>query len=387
MFDVKITACKAIFKYFDRWGKDIREICFDWKASGDLYIIPMYCTKLVSVSFFATEPGLAPLFRTILCCSPSIQEIMFEHIRIEPCLIQNMTLPRLQTLYYIGGKLASNSVCREMSQISDKVTRLCLAEVEIEKPDSICEFITPFKDLRTLNLSRTNVDSATMTTVTQMCPRLVNLALHCCENITDVGILSIAQNLVELRTLDIRGCRELSEVTAEHLLQHCTVHLTMLYFNIDVVWDETTTKLLQKFTSLHTLGLEYHDKNSYAVEADLHEMFNALSRLQRLQLHGVGLIADHILRYVGRHCKSLQAIELRPVDDHLQWENEGKEYFSECGLLALQKGCPQLSSLLVYKNCPLLKNKLAIALWQQLKPGLSIIDSDYLDYDAMKCDI
>lgn len=116
-------------------------------------------------------------------------------------------------------------------------------------------------------------------------------------------------------------------------------------------------------------------------------MFCGMSGLQRLQLHGVGLIADHVLRYVGRYCKSLKAIELRPVDDHLQWENEGKEYFTECRLLALQRGCPQLLNLLVYKNCPLLKNKLAIALWQQLKPGLSIIGSDYLDYDAMKCNI
>ena len=57
------------------------------------------------------------------------------------------------------------------------------------------------------------------------------------------------------------------------------------------------------------------------------------------------------------------------------------------GFNALKMGCPHLRRLVVYQDCHLLENELAIRMWQDARRGLTITSDDSFDYDAMKCDI
>lgn len=322
------------------------------------------------------------ILHDILSYNPFLEEIAFQDVDLEPFVLENVCFTRLRVLRVTNMDCVGKEFCHAMRQLCDGLTHLCLSEANLASPELIIDLTKQYGRLRSLDLTDTNVNGAGMAAVVLSCPLIANLSLKQCSLVDDDSILSIAQGLQELRTLDIRDCAQLTDNSIKHLTNNCAAQFRVLYLGCTFVHLITVVALLRKCCGLHTLGLEVSDDVRYA-DIDLCDVFTALQQIQRLHLHGAGLIADNVLRLVGHYCKNLTHLELRPI-----WEPlEPVHYFSAQGLFALQEGCPKLQKLIVFEECTLLHQELAIMLWQVLRPGLVITCKDTIDYDAMKYDV
>lgn len=378
--DAKLQVSQARFDYFELWGKDVREVHFRPGASGDLFIVLMHCRNLVSVSFLG--PNTAQVFCDVLSNNRHLEEVRFVNVNIEPYLLRSTVLPRLHTLQLTSCGLGKD-LSERLSLLSDCITRLRLSDLLFVDIVNILNVLRRFKELRTLDLSGTSITNEGVNAITLMCTRILNLQLTRCEE-------SVAQILVELRTLDIRGCK-LTDQSFLYLAKHRAAQLVTLYVDIEIPRMSTVVTLLQKCTRLHTLGLVLSDDCRLWVDETLHSAFQAVAHVQRLYLHGAGLIHDDILTLVGQYCHCLTHIELRPIEEYEdEFEDSDikfEDYFTAKGLFALKVGCPRLRRLIVYKDCPLLENELAVRMWQDARRGLMIISEGSIDYDAMKSEM
>jgi len=382
--DAVLRVGTNISNYFLDWGKYIREVYFTADASGDLYLIPMHCRNLLSVSCHSKQMEL--IFHDILFFNPTLRVVAVHSVY--PCSLKDIHLPQLRKLEFTNFLFLGKESCQEMAQLCDSLTHLNLSRADLESPELVLEFTSQNKCLNSLDFSCSEVNSTLLSTIAQQCPRIVNLSLYNCVNtIDDAAILHIAQHMTNLRTLDIRGCSELREVSLVHLTQHCAARLDALFFYCSFQSLFTIAALLQACTNLHTLGLEAYDEVHFS-SIHLHNVFKPLQHIRKLHLRGVGLIADNILMLVGQYCISLTHLALLP-EDEVQAEHTGAPdgFFTPKGILALKEGCLRLRTLIVHKNCPLLKNKLAILMWQTSNPGFFITSDDTLNYDPMKCGV
>lgn len=382
--DAKFKVDECIARYFFTWGENISQIKIDEDASGDVYLIPMHCRKLKSVWFNSSEIGT--VLRDILCYNPSLEEVAFEDVTVPSRLWKDVTLPKIKTLQISDIHHLSKRSCQAVGRVCEGLTQLRLSSLGLSSPDSIWDITILSKDLKSLDLSATNVNGTTISAIAQWNTRIVNLSLRDCDEIDDLSIWSIAQHLRELRTLDIRGCMALTDESLNHLSEFCAEQLVELFLDLDIFHAVPIAALLCKCTSLRAFGLEFTRDVVFTGE-DLNDVFKALQTIERLHLHGARLISDTVLILAGRYCKCLTHIQLQPIEGPTTPDPAVAVYVTTAGLFALFDGCPQLLRLIVYEECPLLRQDLAIMMWKAVRKGLKNTCDESIDYDAMKRDV
>ena len=67
--------------------------------------------------------------------------------------------------------------------------------------------------LEVLNLSLSRIDDVTMRTISRICPRLQQLDLESCYNVTEKGVKLVVENCTHLREINLRQCRKVNVST------------------------------------------------------------------------------------------------------------------------------------------------------------------------------
>ena len=247
--------------------------------------------------------------------------------------------------------------------------------------------------LRSIGLDELPITDVGLEILTRLCPHIDNLRLNNHELVTDAGLLCVAKNLTELRSLDLAYC-DITDLSLKHLTTHCRMTLDTLYIiGMQHVRVDVLVHLLQQCGKLRSLCLDCDIGSHYD------DVVPHMCNLRSLLLYST--LSDDCLCSIARHCKQLQHLgipcsfkvdtDLAAVADEAvvelgaggmrillcaEEDTTGEvPTYTDKGLLALVDGLSSLQRL----RAPAvsadsgentLLHTMARCMWQRLRPGL-----------------
>jgi len=180
--------------------------------------------------------------------------------------------------------------------------------------------------LKTLDLSDTKITDAALSALANDCHKLQNLDLSCCSNVSDTGVITLAQKCSPLKKLNL---------------------------NSTLVTDAGVSAVAKNCTNLEDLNLSSDpiDAGNRITDVALRAIAQHLPTLQLLHLGWCSGISDSGVIELARNCHALKELDL------------GNTLVTDAGVSAIASNCPMLEDLdLTTDNARLLTDKSVIAL-------------------------
>lgn len=154
------------------------------------------------------------------------------------------------------------------------------------------------------NVESSSLTDTGLTALANGFPRIENLSLIWCPNVSSVGLCSLAQKCTSLKSLDLQGC---------------------------YVGDQGLAAVGKFCKQLEELNLRFCEGLTDVGVIDL--VVGCSKSLKSIGVAASAKITDLSLEAVGSHCKLLEVLYL------------DSEYIHDKGLIAVAQGCHRLKNL------------------------------------------
>ena len=384
------TSSAEMSKYLRMHSKNI------WYAycSGDDAVdqVAMDCRNLTYLvcENLMTKPNL----NAALGYNAKLQHLRLECVKgLHLAQFEDVHLPHLKLLSLFGSK-CNDALLNAIILTADEVQHLNIGKCAKITDEGLIAAAKHCPQLRSIGLVKLQLSDNALDTLTRLCPRIDNMQVSDNALITDLGVLSVARNLVELKSIDLVLCDKLTDLSLKYLVKHCALTLeTLRAAGFQQVRVDALVRLLKKCHKLRSLVLDC-DIHSYYADLVPH-----MRNLQTLLIDC--LLSDDCLCLIAQHCKQLKklgipctykvdpavaaaaqqsALEAGVGDVRVMYcaEEEATKNdvgFTDKGLLALMDGLPNLRLVLApgvngdSHGCELAQ-AVVQRLWQRLCPGL-----------------
>lgn len=232
-FANRIKDHTEVTQYLRESGSCARSVQFErGKMSHEMVLVALYCKKLTSL--VALQSTLTSAFTDILLSNPDIKEIRCADGTFGGLpLLEGIAFDELK-IFSICGLDGFQIPWREVAQSPSLHT--VIFNCNIFRHADLRALFTGCPRLRSFRSDYVNtsvggellypgVSFSSMS-------GLVNLSCANNDGITDQHVLSIAQTLTLLRTLNVRDCAQLTDASLRHLAENAGDRLTVLYTDI-----------------------------------------------------------------------------------------------------------------------------------------------------------
>lgn len=192
-----------------------------------------------------------------------------------------------------------------------------------------------------IDMRKYGMDSGTIvnnTTIQELCAihnNILNLTLHHCNQVTDVGLWAIAKHCVSLRSLNCYGCDKITSVGIRSISLRCSeiVDLDLSYCSL---LDDTSLTIIAGGTwQLQKLSLQgcvkISDNGLAKIAVGLGPY---LLSLNLNSCPNIGEFGDRGLKEIGSHCHLLLELLI-----------DSAKRVEDAGVITLAKGSPDLQTL------------------------------------------
>jgi hypothetical protein len=248
-----------------------------------LRAIGQRCAKLEKLIVFRSEQqGTDVGVRAVLQGCPLLQETDVEYaegisteLRMELARRRNLTA--LRTRDWVG---MDDELAQGVLKASPNLIRLMC--------NSCCEWLT----------------DVTLAVCAQHCPRVQHIELLCCPRITNNAVRVLVSSLVNLRSVDLSGCSQLTDDTMLAIAEHCPA-LERILCAINVS-DAAVVKLAEgcaELSYVYLFGTQVGDAGLTALAAHC-------SKLQALFLFRCPCVTAQAVQRVMAGCSRLEKMGL-----------------------------------------------------------------------------
>ncbi|CAI9777015.1 unnamed protein product [Fraxinus pennsylvanica] len=217
------------------------------------------------------------------------------------------------------------------------------------------------KLLKSLDLQYCCVGDNSLAAIAKYCTRLEDLNLVCCKSLTDTGFVQLAHGCGRtLKSLRLEFGESLTNVSLEAVGFHC-ISLQILSIKSELINDEGLLSILKGCSLLKSVKLHCQNITDEALQA----VGRFSLSLELLALHDCNKLTDKSLCAIGKGCKMLKSLSLvncRALSDlGLDFVAVGCVELMclevrECykigigGLKSVAKACTRLSKLVVQQG-------------------------------------
>lgn len=373
------AALRGSAGFFRKVGDKIRSIYFTSNIpTGAATLVTSHCHKLTAVLFNDCTPELWKLLQknehleSLRChASENSGEVHFNPV------FSGLRLPKLRTLALTHTSLNETQIM-DIQHMSANIVALELSYCNIY-PSALKLLPQMCQKVRALGLSGLRLSDESLRIITAACPNISHLDISDNSEITDAGILAVAQNLKSLLSLNLMYIYDVTDASLVHLYTHCANTLHTLHVSSAQGFGEAFDRLLVQCTKLHTL--HYGDDHIDPIDPIV-TLPNSLHNLTTLVLFDCA-ISEVNLAQVGHYAVNLEVLSIY----------ESGRYSSD-NLLDIFTNCTKLKELYVdlesvddvgIRNTDAFA-LLALQFWKRMRPGLKInIFPPYdLEYDVLK---
>ena len=186
--------------------------------------------------------------------------------------------------------------------------------------------------LKTLLIGQScgNITDAGVITLAQGCRQLTSLNLSHCHKLTDAGVIALAQGCRQLSALNLYACDRITDAGVIALAQGCRQLSSLNLYYCGQITDATLRALAVGCPQLSSLDLKYcYQITDVAVIA----LAQGCPQLSSLNLSWCKQITDASVIALAQECAQLSSLNLKWCDK-----------ITKAGVIALARGCPRLSS-------------------------------------------
>ncbi|KAL2506131.1 F-box/LRR-repeat protein 4 [Abeliophyllum distichum] len=186
------------------------------------------------------------------------------------------------------------------------------------------------KLLKSLDLQECCVRDKGLAAIGEFCTRLEDLNLWRCNSLTDTGLAQLALGCGRtLKSLGLDACQSLTDVSLEAVGFHCQ-SLEFLSLDSEFIHDKGLLAVAKGCTQLKSLKLECSNITDEALQA----VGSFCLLLELLALYSCGQLTDKSLFSIGEGCKKLKNLILSNCS-----------FMSDMGLDSIAVGCEVLMHL------------------------------------------
>eukprot|EP01032_Pedospumella_encystans_P012307 gene12307-14248_t len=345
--------------------------------------------KYFMLKALETKPNL----NAALAYNVNLQELRLENVKkLHVSHFDSVQLPHLN-LVSLYETPCDDALLIAVINVTSELQHLQIGKCVNITDEGLIAMAKHCPQLRSIGLDELPITDVGLEVLTRLCPHIDNLRLNDHELVTDAGLLCVAKNLTELRSLDLSYC-DITDLSLKHLTTHCRMTLDTLYIvGMQLVRVDVLVHLLQQCGKLRSLCLDCDIGSHYD------DVVPHMCNLRSLLLYST--LSDDCLCSIARHCKQLQHLgipcsfkvdtDLAAVEDEAAVElgaggmqilfcaeedtTEEDPTYTDKGLLALVDGLSSLQQL----RAPAvsadsgentLLHTMARCMWQRLRPGL-----------------
>lgn len=130
------------------------------------------------------------------------------------------------------------------------------------------------------------------------CTELEDVTLWSLDNITNTGLTHLAQSQINLRQLDITGCRQVADAGIEQVARHCNLTSISLS-NSNIITDLSLQYLA---THCHDLTAVHVSRCEHVTDKGLEHLAKDRPNITRLGIRECNQITDAGIKAVALHC-------------------------------------------------------------------------------------
>jgi F-box and leucine-rich repeat protein 2/20 len=245
------------------------------------------------------------------------------------------------------------------------------------------------KLLHTLDLSGSDITDAGLLMIAQGCPQLKDITLSYCKEISDKGLLALTVNLPGMTSIDLWLTSHMTHVGVTAIAERCPALVKISIFAGcrgtagSVTINDAIRAIAWGCPKLQTISISRDWRLSDESVALLAER---CKELRSVRLHECNVVTDGAIRAIANSCPDLEKLD---VSGCLTTEDGTFSHFSritdesfiivgqkcsklmdfsiayndvtDVGIAALARGCPQLRSFSAH-GCPLISGDGMMAL-------------------------
>ena len=263
------------------------------------------CTGLHEVHSYGSKPiEHDELTFALMAYCPSLRSI---HLMSSRTLTDSAVAamvrmyPGLVELRLANVEKLTDDALRAIAQHLPKLHRLWLEESELISDAGVVELVQKCTELKDVDLSSTSITDAAIIAIADNCADLEDLAVNGCENITDAALRVV--RLPKLTNLDLEDCPDISDAGLIELSRQCTA-LKSLRISYASITDAAVSAVARNCPDIEVLDI---DDTGVTVASVL-----AIARapnLKSLNCYAPNcILTDEALYALGRGCKKLERL-------------------------------------------------------------------------------
>lgn len=306
-----------------RFGEKLRSVELSGHGWNDVEPLPVnwistHCHYLTHVKF-----------STVKICTQEVWDLLRANSHIESLttlnsfvvsylfhLVDEIVLPKLNTLVVRGYNLQSKNILGIIK--GGHVVRLNLSRCEITMSVllEICSHCFHVQALVLSFLYAESLTDETWSNLSTLRPYIAHLDISDAEQITDSGILNIVQNLASLRSFNIIGGSQLTDLSFKHIYTYRGETLSTFLFDNQglhgsTIGNSAITNFIERCTQLHTL----HIYDWYKSTIPFTFPSSVVYHLTSLAIGGA-IVTEQNLTVIATHAANLQVLEIDSEQVH-----------------------------------------------------------------------
>lgn len=269
--------------------------CARCSDGATINLVAQHCRNLQY--FMCENLAVTPHLNAVLGFSKNLQELRLEEVtELHASHFKDVHLPHLKTLSLFC-TVCDDALLSTIVYTTDGLQHLNIGKCVNITDVGLIAVAQHCCMLRSIWLSSLQIGDNALTILTELCPHTDHVRISENRLITDAGVLSIARNL-NLHSIGLSFCGALTDRALAHLVQFSAATLQKLCaFGFQLVRVDVIVRLLEQCQKLHTLFLDC-DIEPYCTDIVPH-----MHNLQSLLVYGI--LSDNCLCMIARHCTQL----------------------------------------------------------------------------------
>ena len=285
------------------------------------------CTGLHEVRSWGTKPiETDELILALMAYCQSMRSISFYNRDVTDSAVAAMVrmYPGLVELKLEGLEKLTDEALRAIAQHLPKLHHLDLEDSTGISDAGVVELAQKCTELKHLNLNLTSITDAAITAIVNNCADLEDLTVSACDNITDAAFRVV--RLPKLTNLDLSGCSEISDAGLIELSRQCTALKSLNILGTSIT-DAAVSAVARNCPDFQDLFADSADITDESIKL----LAKHCARLTHLDFDGTGITVASVL-----------AIARRAPNLHELWVDAPNCILTDEALYALSRGCNKL---------------------------------------------
>ena len=321
--DLGYSVNSFVASLLERFGEKLRSVELCGHGWNDVEPLPVnlistHCHYLTHVKFSTVKIYTQEVWDLLRANSHIESLTTLNSFVVSPLFrfVDEIVLPKLNTLVVKGYNMQSKNVLGVIK--GGQVVQLNLSRCEITMPVllEICSHCPHVQALVLSFLYAESLTDETLNKLTTLRPHIAHLDITGAEQITDSGILNIVQNLAGLRSFNIIGGSQLTDLSFTYIYTYHGETLSTLLFDYQGMHGPTfgasaITNLIERCTQLHTMHIYDWYKNTIPLTFPS----SAVYHLTSLVIGGA-IVTEQNVTVIATHAANLQVLEIDSEQVH-----------------------------------------------------------------------